>query len=765
MKIPTQSINQRYKALLLIILLPVLLNVNILTGAFQFDDNIFIVDGELSYKIKDMGLLADFLRHGGYFQRSVYWATLAVNYHIGGLNPFGYHLLNILVHILNGALVFFLCERLTPLLPGAAHWRTSCGKNRDFPFSFFSALVFLFLPIQTETTAYISCRSSSLVTFFYLSGTVFFLRLLVLRRDHAPFAKWVPPVLGIAACALMGLGTKKTFFTFPCILLLIFFLHTGLSLRGFIKKHKTLFAVVLLMPILLLCVKTAAVYKEFKGQNDRMEEEFSMERRKGLVGSRLEFMFKKGVYSVFGIAEGYHPEMYSPLSYLLTEVHVVSKYYIGKVLFPFELNLSPDFPIEKGMRLGTIIAALGMALAVYAAWLGSSRQPLALLSALWFFTALLPTSSFVPLFDVASEHHTYIAAPGAAMLLGLFLSRVSSNRSQGKSVGIGLPAALAVLVCFAAAWLDRNADWRTETSLWSDAARKSPNMGRTHHNLGLAYEKSNLFSEALLEYNKVLAIHPAADTYVNIGQVNLKLGFTGKAIQSLHAALDIDPKLALAHYNLGVIYNDIGEWPRAIDSYQAAISFSPNYTEALNNLGEIHLKQNQLEKAAEYFERALRSKPFHFETLNNFATLHQKKGDIENAGLFYRRAIESNPSSPEARFNLGTLFIAQGKIDEAEAQLREAARLNPKFEPALATLGDVLIQKKLFEEAAGTYQAALELKPGNHIIHRNLGILYYEHLHDNKKALLHFRKTLELVPEQDFAGSIKEIIEDLSKDI
>lgn len=756
-----KSINSRYKALFLIVLLPVLLNINILTGAFQFDDNIFIVDGELSNKIKDMGLLADFLRHGGYFQRFIHLATLAVNYQLGGLNPFGYHLLNILVHILNGALLFFICERLTPLLPGKTHWRMPGGKKRNFLFSFFSALAFLFLPIQTETTAYISCRSSSLVTFFYLSGTVFFLRLLVLRKNSVPLAKWVPPILGIVACALLGLGTKKVFFTFPCVLFLIFFLHTGLSLPVFIKKYNRLLAAVVLLPVFLLCIKTGMVYKEFQEQKEYLEEEFLRERQKGLVDSKLEFMFKKGVYSVSGIAEGYHPEMFSPLSYLLTEVHVVSKYYIGKILFPFELNLSPNFPVEKGMRWGTIIAALGMALVVYAAWFGSHRQPLVLLSVLWFFTALLPTSSFIPLFDVAAEHHTYIATPGAAMLLGLVLSGVSSKRLPGKSVCLGLPAALAVLICFAATWMDRDSDWRTEMSLWSDATRKSPNIGRTHHNLGLAYEKSNLLSEALLEYNKALAVQPAADTYVNIGQVNLKLGFTEKAIQSLHAALGIDPKLALAHYNLGVIYNDIGEWRKAIDSYQAAISFSPNYTEALNNLGEIYFKQKQLEKASEYFEKALRVKPFHFETLNNFATLCQQKGDFENAGLFYRRAIESNPSSPEAQFNLGTLFIAQGKLDGAEAQLREAARLNPKFEPALATLGDILIQKKLFEEAARTYQAALELKPGNHIIHRNLGILYHEHLHDNKKALFHFRKTLELAPEQDFAGSIQGIIKNL----
>lgn len=761
MKTSMLSQKQQYKFLLLLTILPVLLNINILSGDFQFDDSVFIVSGEHSNKIKDMGLLLDFWRHGGYSQRFVHWATLAMNYQLGKLNPFGYHLVNILIHVLNGVLIFFLCQRLVPLLAGGVGVKVPARKNTAFLFSFLSALAFLILPIQTETIAYISSRSASLVTFFYLFGAFFFLKFLVLKIEGLALKKWIFPVFGIVVCAILGFGTKMTFFTFPCILFLIYYFHSRLSLAPFIKKHKALLASMLLITLSLFFIKIAVFYEDYQKQKGYWEEEFSKERQKGLVDSRPEFIFKNGIYSVFGIREGYNPEMYSPLNYAFTEVHVVSKYYLRKIFFPFELNLSPDVPIEKGMRLGTVITVLGMALAVYAVWRISGQQPLLLLSLLWFFVALLPTSSFIPLFDVASEHRTYIASPGAAMLLGFILCGISSKIPHYKTFYLRVPVVLAIFIYFSTAWMDRNSDWQTEMGLWSDAARKSPNMGRTHHNLGLAYERRNLFSEALLEYNKSLAIQPAPDTYVNIAQLNIKLGFIKKAIQDLHTAIEMEPKMALAHYNLGVLYHDMGKWREAIDAYKTAISCSQNYTEAFNNLGEIYVKQNQLAEAREYFEKALSIKPFHFESLNNLATLYQQKGDFDNAGLFYHKAIESNPLSPEARFNFGTLCLEQGKPDEAEVQLREAIRLKPKFESALATLGDTLLQKKLFGEAARTYQAALELKADNPIIHRNLGIIYYEHLHDNQKALFHFKKTLGLAPKQDFAESIQAIIKKL----
>ncbi len=751
-----------YKLLLLLVSLPVILQLNILTGSFQFDDQFTIVDGDFSHRIKNADLLWSFLREGGYFQRSVIWITLAANYHLGGLNTFGYHLFNILIHILNGLLVFFLCTRLHSLLPGKIG-REFLSRNKSFIlFPLLSALIFLLLPIQSETTAYITSRSSSLVTFFFLLGVLFFSRILFCKDRKLHPLKWTPWLLGISLCVLLGLGTKKSFFTFPFILFLVFYFHSGITFSSMLKKHKFLIVIIMLVSLTVLGMRVNTFYNECKRNPQLWQDGYNLEIEKGYVNSKSEFVLKKFLYSAFGISEGYRPDMYSPTAYLLTEMNVVPHYYLRKMAFPMELNISPDITLVKKMGWESVITFLGMAFVVIYACGLAKASPIIPLTIFWLFIILAPSSSFIPLYDLASEHRTYIASPAFAMFFGFLLSLVISKQRVSRFSLWKYGMLMAVFFLFAVNYVTRNEVWQNELGLWSDSARKSPHSARPHHNLGLAYSRNNQITMAISEYNKALEFERSADTYLNLAEAYKKLKMMEKAFKNLNAAVTVNPRSYQAHYNLGVLYHDVADFPNAIRFYNKAIEIQKESPAAYNNLGEIYTKQNQNDKAMQCYEKALEISPAHFASLNNIAILYQKKGDMKMAGRFYEKAVSTNPHSAEARLNIGVLYLIQGRLDLSEKHLREAIRLNPQFEPAFANLGDLLIKKKLFREAINIYGTALSIDPENPIIHRNLGVVYFNHLKETKKALYHFRRTLEIDPGQDYAVSIREILEKYS---
>jgi len=750
------GLDKHWRPLLLVSLFPILLGFNILTAAFQFDDSMFIVKGVFSDRIKDFHRLWLFSLHGGYFQRTVHWWTLAINYRLGRLNPFGYHLVNLLIHGWNGLLVYVFCRRLAALWPGKFVRGAQGLPNTVSLFSLLAALLFLLFPIQTETVAYISSRSSSLVAFFYLLGAVFFLRFLWQGSGRATRVQRIISVSGILICLLIGLGVKKTIMSLPIMLFLIFFFHQNISLARFTRQFRWALILLFLMGSLGAGMKVYSFYHHFRW-NGKVLENYRAAHEGGYVDSRAEFLRKRCFESIF-LGPGTAAGLYSPRTYFMTELHVVPCYYLRKIFFPFDLNISPDVPIEGRWRGWTLVLILGIPLSFLLTWRPSALYPVVPLALAWFFVTLLPTSSFIPLYDVASEHRTYVASPGCAMGAGFLIFLLCARRPTARSSALTSAALVLMFVSFATVFVTRNFVWQSELSLWSDAADKSPRSGRAHHNLGLAYAGKNFLPRAILEYNKALEIQKAADTYVNLAEAYKKSGSVDKAIHTLRIAIEMDPKFSPAYYNLGVLYHDLGRYGEAVPQYERAIEVNKNYPEAYNNLGEIYVKRGQLDKARKYFKKALVLRPFHVAALNNLATVYQKENNLKQAERYYRKALKANSRAPEAYFNLGTLYAKMGRLHDAEARLREAVRLNRNFSAAHVILGDVLIKERRFQEAARSYQTALLLKPDDPVLHRNLGILYYNELHDIGKALYHFKRTLQLDPDQGFAESMRKII-------
>ncbi|MBI5874383.1 MAG: hypothetical protein HZB81_00780 [Deltaproteobacteria bacterium] len=156
---------------LIFILLGFLIYSNVLYGPFIFDDGLFIRD---NYQIRNLSIFTDFSG-----TRYIGFLTFALNYYFGGLNTFGYHLVNIIIHIINAILVYFLVwftlDRIKPKNP------LLIAYSDYLPFVV--SLIFLVHPIQTQAVSYITQRFESLVTLFFLLSLVLYIKARLSIRD------------------------------------------------------------------------------------------------------------------------------------------------------------------------------------------------------------------------------------------------------------------------------------------------------------------------------------------------------------------------------------------------------------------------------------------------------------------------------------------------------------------------------------------------------------------------------------------------------
>jgi tetratricopeptide (TPR) repeat protein len=207
----------------------------------------------------------------------------------------------------------------------------------------------------------------------------------------------------------------------------------------------------------------------------------------------------------------------------------------------------------------------------------------------WFFMALLPESSIIPVVDVVYEHRVYLPSVGAftAIAAALFLlaekvrSRIDRQRptlsraerkrmKQRPKVRVGWILSLSAVIaaCSATTYM-RNAVWQSGISLWEDVARKSPNKDRVQNTLGMNYLSAGMLEEARQAFKKTLAVNPKYWTaYFNLG-----VYYERKAQEVLSNTQSYDQAAPLID--------------QAADSYQRALSLNPGQEmirSALENL-------------------------------------------------------------------------------------------------------------------------------------------------------------------------------------
>lgn len=630
---------------LLLILAGVAVYSNSFSGSFQFDDYLHIV---CSPKIRNLFHPEHYLPGT---TRPMVALTLAFNYAVGRLAPEGYHALNLLIHLLAALTLYGLLRRTLETNRLRERYR-----GQSVPLAFAVTLLWTVHPLQTESVTYIIQRAES------LAGLFFLLTLYGLNR-HAEHRSPAWRRLAFLACAL-GMGTKPVMVFAPLTALVYdrIFLSSCWreTFRARWKLHAGLFATWALLALVLF-------------------------------NSRSEYLHSAGFsYQKVSLAQ-----------YARTQPAVVL-HYLRLVFWPHPLVLDYQWPVATHWReiLPSSLALLILMLITgWALWLplkeaapGASahRRAAAGFLGAWFFLTLAPSSSIIPIADLAFEHRMYL--PLAAILAPVvFLIHGRVSRKWATALLIACTVALGTRTFL------RNGDYRTEETLWRQTLLHGRPSARAYNNLGAGLLKEKKWAEAVSAFSEALRLDPSSSSaHSHLGLALSEAERPEEALPYFQQALRLDPKSAQAHNGLGITLHQLGRFKEADEEYHLAIELDPySFPEAYNNLGQMEHRGGNLEKALRNYEQSFQLDPSDAAAPNNIGTVLFQQKKWEEAAQWFRRAARTDPGFPEAWNNLGSALFLQGKTDEALSAYSRALELKPGYLEARRNLRNLLSQKNL----------------------------------------------------------------------
>jgi tetratricopeptide (TPR) repeat protein len=739
---------------------------NSFAGPFVYDDATSIAENGTIRQLWPIWPALSPPRHGQTVAgRPLLNLSLAINYALGALDVRGYHVANLLIHIAAALLLFGILRR-TFLLPVLRDRFGSAAAALALA----SALIWAVHPLQTESVTYIVQRAESLAGLFYLltlygvirgageeslatsplslwervrvramvgkaqttarvSGTSALTPALSRREretsEEMPSAVPGHPPAGesgplfwysaaVLAC-LLGMACKEVMVTAPLMVLLYDRTFLAGSFAEAFRRRWGLYLGLAATWGLLACLVFST----------------------GLIHRRPEF----------GVAD--------PWSYARSQPGVIL-HYLRLSVWPSPLCFNYEWPVAN--TCGEIIpgAIAVAALLATTLWGLMGRKPWGFLGA-WLLLILAPTSSIMPLGQLAFEHRMYLslgavavlAVVGGYILWEKFLCWSAGRRGQspfspemtpGK---VGLRAAekgtvpgLTTIIRWAApvvvlamavlalgcATVVRNQDYRSLIALYHDTVEKRPNNPVAHNNLGFALAAEAMTAAAIEQYREALRLKPAyVEAHNNLGNALAALGKSDKAIEQYQAALRLRPHFAPAHNNLGAALNNAGRVHEAIEHCREALRLKPDYFEADINLGNALVNIGRVNEAIAHYREALRLKPDNADAHNNLGNALAGAGKLDEAVEHYREAVRLTPDDPLPHSNLGKALAKMGKSDEAIKHFHEAVRLNPEDVEALNKLGLALADAGRVSEAIEQYREALRRKPDYAEARNNLG--------------------------------------------
>lgn len=738
-------------AVLLLAGVAALVYANSLPNGFVFDDNQLILDNPA---IRNVGQYLNILKWDaerpiplpsdrGTTHRPVRAAVLALEYHFFGSNPLGYRTINILLHVLNGALVFVILRSLL-------------GGPRP---ALLAALLFVVHPIQTDAVAYISGQRDLLFTAFYLAGFLCFVRFRATQQG-----RW----LAVAALAyLLGLFSKEMTITLP-VLCAVYDLICHLPGRD---------------PSVASPL-TKSVWHALRG---------AIARDKWLYPTGAALLTLALFYFVFVANPSHTRTLYGGgLGPTLNTSARIIVLYLKQLVFPLTLNADYShnaFPVStslgdpRGLLAGLLLAGTGYGLLRLL-----RRNRWAAFGGLWFFITLLPVSQIIPHHELLAEHFLYLPSIGFCMIAGYAVERGLTIRRYAVTVAAVSATVLAVL---AVRTVVRNRDWADELTLWTKTVQTAPQSSRARLNLaqslkgkgrfqeaieqfqaysviepssasgeigmGDTYRLMGRYSDAVERFEKALELGPSsatpivglAQTYAAMGEVNKAAelssrvlgaqfnndqsyrqlgdaysgaGLHAQAVEAYKKGLELNPYNGPLHYALGKAYTALGQLERAVAAYQEAVKLMPRSPTFRNSLAALYLETGQLEAATRTLQEALQLDPDYAEAHNNLGIAYHRLGRTSEAKAEFERAVALQPDSAEFQQNLA--LAEGGRFEPRLAELERAVREAPTSAKAHYNLGTAYANQGDLTRAGREFQQALRLDSGNPLIHYALGLLH-----------------------------------------
>ncbi len=601
------------KVFLIIILVSFAVYFNALFNGFVFDDISQIVKNPW---VKDIRYLPDiffenvwgFVGENSNYYRPLMHVIYLLGYHLFGLAPWGFHLINVVFHAGISVMVYLTISRLLKESQGTlSRWYHSSA--------FWASLLFATHPIHTEVVTAIMGIPDLSFAFFYLLA--FYSHI---RAEGKMRGTYLISVLSFFVAILC----KEPAVTLPIILFAYDYFSNG-------KKSRSLGNLMNYVPYAAM----AGIYM------------------------MMRFVALGGL-----VTASRHTDL-SRYEYLINALPLF-RLYLEKLFLPTQLNFLHTFhPIRSILEMNGILSLAIAVLFGGGVWMALRKSRVAFLGLLLIALPLLP-ALHIPalnqeLENAFAERYLYLPSYGFVLLFAsLFQFGVNRwRRSILLFVAVAFVAGL-----YSIGTIYRNTFWKDNYVLSEDTVRKSPDSAFSHLYLGYAlfYDRGDL-DRAIDEYELSLKLKPDnEDAHNKLGIVYQRKGLIDKAIEHHLVALKLNPDFGRAHNNLGLDYFMKGLNEKAIEHYLFALRLNPKFIEAHNNLGLAYYRTGRVKEAMDQYQIALFYDPNFPNAHNNMGVAYGEAGSVDKAIWHFEKALSLDPNDRNAQRNLAKAYDTKRRV-------------------------------------------------------------------------------------------------------
>jgi Flp pilus assembly protein TadD len=696
-----------------------IVNLGALTPGFIHDDHRLIEQNEL---IRDPSRATEIVSKGYWsvdeasvpnLYRPLTILSFALNHAVGGLRPFGYRVVNLILHVLVTVMVVWLCRR-------------ACGGEPPriaTTAPLVGGLLFAVHPIHTEVLGYVVGRAELLAAAGSLGCVLLF---LMARAREGEAGRGMHGGLAVASLACFA--------------------------AGFLAKENAVVA-----PLLALAADRWIVRR-------RIAWRYHVAAAVALaLVLAVRFAVLGGLNPGGSTHEVDNPIAGAPfLQGRLTAIEIIGRYF-WLLVAPVRLAIDYSFDtiplaqglLDPGVILGLIvIGAWGAGLA--ASW---TRAPVMALSLSWMGLALLPVANLVlPIGTILAERLLYLPSVGFCLLAGAAFQRMESRaiasggtRAAPRLGALRIVAAI-LLVALAARSAVRLRDWRDDHAVFEAAVTVHPRSVRALFNYASACELRGEDGKARRAYEEAIAIFPRFEqAHYNLAGVHARGESWSEAARHYREALRGQPANPRYLVNLGHTLNGMRSYSEARTVLGRALEADPQSSEAYTNLGAALLGLGEADAAVEAYRQSVSLDPGNADYQRNLGIALQRAGRLEYAVAAFRRSLALRPGDVDLQAAIGLLLLDAGEITSALETLREAVRLRPEDPIFRFRLGRALEADGRSAEAAEQYEHSVRLSPSSPVPLRSLGILLYRS-GDGAGA----RRALERAEQLDGKGSVMD---------
>ena len=528
--------------------------------------------------------------------------TWQIEYAIAGEDPFIYHFNNLIFHVINVLLVYFLLLKTLP--------RLGFGKTFSEVLSLLIGLLFALHPFHVESVAWATERKDVLYSLFYLTSIHLYLKYIKHQRPKA--VHWL--LLSTLAFLLSGFS-KGMAITLPAILFLLDWVFKRPFTFHRLTEKVGHFAVLILLAYLY------GLLHSFGTSTPGITAGVAIEVQHWLPGA-LE-------------------SLPAPISRLLI-ISLRIFLWLLHGIFPFFSSLVyPRNAILETFGVGIYLVPFILIGLLYFAWRHRAKAPVYFFGLMWFYLSMIPsvgtddrlTSSFL------ADRYLYMSVLGILVVIGWFIKKLLSKKSVRK-LAFALSGILIIL--YGVLTFNLSKAWTNSAGVWTRAISICGSCSEAWLSRGSYYFNSQQYDQAISDYNKAFELNPnSVVVLTNRAKYYVLNGEYSLALADLNKASAIDPNNGELYSLQGSTLLQQKNMQKALELFQKAETLGYGSFGMFNNRGIIHYQRQEFRKAIADFDKAREFEPQNGKVLISLALSYLNIGDRAKALQFRDNAIST----------------------------------------------------------------------------------------------------------------------------